>query len=78
MAEQFFTQCKFCGKQILMTRNLKNGNWIPCDPEIRKFTPGGGPNTYITPEGEMVRGCHTYGGPESYGYKRHRKDCTRQ
>ena len=76
MAEQFFTTCKFCGKQILMTRNLRNGIWIPCDPEIRKYTPGGGPNTYITAEGEIVRGGKWFGGQEAFGYKRHRKDCT--
>jgi len=77
MAEQFFTTCKFCGKQILMTRNLRNGIWIPCNPEIRHFQSGGGPNTYITPEGEVVHGQNATFGSDSFGYIRHRKDCTK-
>ena len=77
MAEQFFTTCKFCGKQILMTKNLKSGTWVPCDPEIRHFKSGGGPNTYVTPEGELVRGQKSFAGfgADSVGYRRHRKDC---
>lgn len=77
MAEQFFTKCKFCGKQILMTKNLKNGTWIACDPEIRKYRPGGGPNTYVTAEGEIVRGSKAFGGVEAFGYRKHRRDCAK-
>ena len=76
MAEQFFTQCKFCGKQILMTRNLRTKTWIPCNPNIFRYRPAGGPNTYVTPEGEFVRGERDRDG--LFGYKRHGKDCTRQ
>ena len=44
--KQFFTTCKRCGKQILMTQDLDSLKWIPCEPEIRRFKPSGGPETY--------------------------------
>ena len=57
-----------------MTRNLKNGTWIPCDPEIRKFIRSGGPNTYVTPEGVTVRGENArYGRGGEFGYRKHRE-----
>ena len=69
MTEQFFTTCRFCGKQILMTKNLRTNKWVACEPEIRRFRPAGGPNTYITPEGEVTRGERDRDG--IFGYKKH-------
>lgn len=72
--EQFFTTCKRCGKRILMTKNIHNGVWVPCDPLLRKFKPSGGPHTYVTEGGELIRGQSAYDG-DHYGYRKHRKDC---
>lgn len=71
--KQFFTTCKRCGKQILMTQDLGSLKWIPCEPEIRRFKPSGGPETYVTPEGKLQRGERAYDG--EVGYRKHRKDC---
>ena len=74
---QFETFCKRCGRKILMTRNEKEGRWVPCEPEIRKYEPEGGPFTYVTPEGKVCRGKRMpvgYLGGE-WGYQKHRIDC---
>ena len=72
---QFFTNCRNCGRQILMTYDGKDRRWIPCDPEIRKYKASGGPETYVTPTGELKRGVRDYNG--EFGYRKHRKDCKR-
>ena len=70
---QFFTTCKKCGRKILMTRNHTNGYWIPCNPELYRCAPSGGPETYVTPEGRMVRGFRDRDG--QFGYLGHRWSC---
>lgn len=73
MFEQFMTKCRRCGRQILMTRNVRTGQWVPCDPEIRRYVQSGGPETYVTPEGVLLHGQRDYNG--EIGYRRHRRDC---
>lgn len=75
MGRQFFTCCKRCGKMILLTQKA-NGEWVPCDPEVYTFEPAGGPSTFITPEGERVRGRMTREGDRHFGYQLHRRTCT--
>ena len=70
---QFFSNCEKCGKLILMTQNQQNKMWIPCDPELYRFTPSGGPETYVTPEGNIIRGKRDRFG--QYGYRKHKKGC---
>lgn len=72
--EQYFTKCNCCGKQILMTRNQQNRTWIPCDPQLFRFTPGGGPMTYVTGEGDVIRGERDRFG-KYFGYRAHRRTC---
>ena len=72
--EQFFTECKYCGKKILMTKNQQNKTWIPCDPLLYRFTMSGGPMTYVTGEGIVVRGHKDRNG-KYYGYRAHRRSC---
>ena len=71
--DQFFAFCRRCGKQILMTYNQRKGKWIPCDPEIKRFRRAGGPETFVTPEGETCYGVRAVDG--EFGYLRHRRDC---
>ena len=52
-----------------MTRNLQNGVWVPCNPEILRFRPCVGADTYVTPEGDVVRGARDHDG--MFGYKKH-------
>ena len=71
--EQFFTECRRCKHQILMTYNPRTGRWIPCDPEIKRFRRSGGPETFVTPEGEVCYGERDRNG--EFGYRKHRRDC---
>ena len=73
MDNQFYTHCRRCGRQILMTRNRQTGAWVPCDPEILRFTPAGGPETYVNTDGKYCRGKRDRNG--EFGYRRHRRDC---
>lgn len=72
---QYFTTCRYCGKQILLTR-ADNGKTIPCDPEIIRFNPTGGPDTFVTETGRFLRGERDRNGTEM-GYKKHLKGCGR-
>ena len=72
--KQYFATCKRCGKKLLMTYNPVTLKWIPCDPELKRFSPGEGTETYVTPEGEVKHGGRAYDG--EYGYRKHRKDCS--
>ena len=69
MINQFYRICKFCGKQILMTRCEDTGRWIPCDPYIVKFTPSGGPETFVNENGKTCRGFRSEKG--EFGYRKH-------
>ena len=72
MPKQFFTTCKFCGKQILMTMNLENGTWVACNPELLRYRlTENGYGRYVTPEGSVVRGERDRDG--LFGYKKHER-----
>ena len=71
--EQFFKYCKRCQRQILMTYSPFTGRWIPCDPEIKRFNRGNGPETFVTPDGEILHGVRALNG--EFGYRKHRRDC---
>jgi len=72
--DQYFTKCRYCGHQILMTMNQQNHTWVPCDPELYRFTPSGGPMTYVTGEGDVIRGHKDRDG-KYFGYRSHRRSC---
>lgn len=74
---QFETFCKRCGRKIIMTLDEKTGRWVPCDTEIHKYIPGGGPFTYVNTEGQKRRGEKTtsYDWDGEWGYRQHRADC---
>lgn len=68
---QFYTKCRFCGKAILMTRNIDNGKFKPCNPEILHFVPDEeAEDVFVNENGQNVHGI-----PDSHigaiGYKRH-------
>lgn len=66
--------CRRCGKPIWLVECIGNGKWISCDKELRRFQASGGPDTYVTDEGRVVRGSKAVTGGE-FGYRKHRKDC---
>lgn len=70
---QYVTTCKFCGRQIVMT--LTDDGWKPCDPVITRFTPAGGPETFVTHDGRVCRGRLDRNG--ELGYRKHYRTCGR-
>lgn len=65
MNNQFMGFCRGCGKQIIFTRTTA-GKPMPCDPGLVTFTPGGGPETFITPVGKTERGKRSPEGQQGY------------
>lgn len=72
MTSQHYGFCKGCGAQILWTMT-ERGKSMPCDPYIITFVPGGGPETFVTPEGKVERGARSKDG--KIGYISHFATC---
>lgn len=72
-SKQFFTTCKRCHRQILMTYCPDTMRWIPCDPELIRFCECDVPESYVTTEGIVKHGKPDANG--EIGYRKHRKDC---
>jgi len=73
---QFFTTCKYCGKQILMIRNVETGRYTPCNPEINWMIPTiEGNEVFIDEDGRKRIGAYTDTARE-VGYKKHSITCT--
>ncbi|MBR6861214.1 MAG: hypothetical protein IKM73_07835 [Acidaminococcaceae bacterium] len=70
---QSFGTCRGCEKRILWTRT-KGGKAMPCDPELIRFQPCGGNETFVTPDGAVVRGMRRRDG-EKEGYISHFATC---
>ena len=72
--KQFMTHCKYCGKLIVMTRNVDSGRFTPCDADVIRFIPNHNANTiFINLDGQMVRGDRAEKG--EIGYRRHLLSC---
>lgn len=65
--------CRGCGEPIrwIITTKLKR---MPCDPAAIHFTPGGGPETFVTKDGRVVRGKRDKTG-SAVGYMSHFATC---
>ena len=72
MIQQHYSFCRGCGAQIIWTRTPAGKN-MPCDPYVITFTPGGGPETFVTPEGKVERGKRSKEG--QIGYISHWATC---
>lgn len=73
--KQFYTFCKHCGKQIIMTRNTETGRFTPCDPEIKRFIPDDEAlDVFINIDGQTVHGIDGRGMGDM-GYKKHSLSC---
>ncbi len=75
MNNQNYGFCRGCGKQILWVRTT-HGKGMPCNPEVICFTPAGGPETFVTPEGKVVRGKRMQHG--EIGYISHFATCSQR
>ena len=65
--------CKGCGAEIIW-KKTSAGKSIPCDMPPVNFTPGGGPETFVTEAGKVERGKRDKGG-EKRGYVSHFATC---
>lgn len=74
---QFFTTCRYCGKQILMTRNTETGRYTPCNPEIVRFFEDDTGTAFVNEDGKIVFGfaSDTMG---HVGYKKHSMFCSKR
>lgn len=76
--KQYFTSCRYCGRQILMTRNTDTGRFTPCDPQIGRYIPNPNGNVlYVNEDGKSQWGYKDY--PEGcyeFGYLKHYTSCS--
>ena len=74
---QFFVTCRYCGKQILMTRNVDNGRYTPCDPTVVRFFEDDTGETFVNEDGKTVTGFEsdTMG---NIGYRKHSTTCRKR
>lgn len=67
------TKCRYCGQEIEMMRT-DNRKTVPCQREAYFFTPSGGPETFVTANGEVYRGHKDKFG-EMFGHPKHARYC---
>lgn len=70
--KQWMAYCKGCGQLIVWTK-MKTGKPMPCDPTVIRFF-AGGPECYVTPDGECVSGSPRPDG-DRIGYISHFATC---
>ena len=70
------TQCRGCGADIAFIKTVA-GKSMPVDPNSIRFTPAGGPNTYVMMDGTVIRGREPREGDEeqAIGYRSHFATC---
>ena len=68
--------CRGCGQEIIFIKTLK-GKTMPVNPDGVYFVPAGGPNTYVTLDGEVIRGREPEQGDRNtrIGYVSHFATC---
>ena len=68
--------CRGCGQEIIFIKTLK-GKTMPVNPDGLYFVQAGGPNTYVTLDGEVIRGREPEPGDRNtrIGYISHFATC---
>ena len=67
------TKCRACGAEIGFIKTVK-GKTMPVNAEGVCFTPGGGPDTFVMPDGRIERGRRRANGSE-IGFVSHFATC---
>ena len=49
-------RCLQCGQPIDFIMEHGRGRWLAVDPQPVSYTPAGGPNTIVTPDGRITYG----------------------
>lgn len=65
--------CRSCGARIVWIKTAA-GKSMPCNADLITFTRGGGPETFVTPEGKIERGKRDRNGALT-GYISHFATC---
>ena len=65
--------CRSCGARIRWIKTVA-GKAMPCNATPIRFERGGGPETFVTPEGKVERGKRDHEG-ELTGYISHFATC---
>ena len=73
---QNYSTCKGCGANVLWLQTAA-GKWMICNRPLISFDPGGGPETFVQPDGKVVRGKRKECGSAS-GYITHWATCPRR
>ena len=73
---QNYSTCKGCGANVLWLQTAA-GKWMICNRPLIPFEPGGGPETFVQPDGKVVRGKRKDCGSAS-GYIAHWATCPRR
>lgn len=71
--EKRLTPCRGCGQMIGFVVTEK-GKTMPVDPDGVRFTPGGGPDTYVMSDGRIARGARRANGA-AFGFVPHWVTC---
>lgn len=59
------SKCRSCGAEIIWIK-MGSGKRMPCDKDPVTFTRGGGPESFVTPEGKVERGKRSKEGLTGY------------
>jgi len=70
---QNYSTCKGCGANVLWLKTTA-GKWMICNRPLISFEPGGGPETFVQPDGKVVRGRRKENGSAA-GYIAHWATC---
>lgn len=68
-----FGTCRSCGVRIVWIKTV-GGKAMPCNAQPITFQKGGGPETFVTPEGKVERGKRDPDG-DLTGYISHFATC---
>ena len=68
-----YSTCRACGQRMLWIITARNKK-MPCAPAPVRFDPAGGPETFVTPDGQVVRGRRKAHG-DRFGYISHFATC---
>ena len=73
---QYYATCRYCKMQILMVLNTKNGRYVPCDSEIRRYIPNpNGTEIYVSEDGQTKFGFYDESPAAEFGYRKHHSSC---
>ena len=60
------TRCRACGRQVFLCQTTAETSLL-CEPQICRFSPTGGPQTFVAMDGRVTRGrIDSFGAVQGY------------